>query len=261
RKLAITFDLGTTFSGVLYSVLDPGSISDFYLYLSRFPSHEHVGREAKIPTIIFYDKEGNVCAVSAKALKQNTVEQAEEEGWVKYSEYILSTFPCIGKTYLDPLNRTKLPSFKALTQVFSDFYAYLFQCTKSFILEMHQGAQAFWNSVEDHIEFVLSHPNGWQGAEQAKMRKALIDAGLVPDIDEGHTRVRFVTEGEASLHFCIHHDDEAVIIINAGGGTINISAYTGVPSTTDGVQYFEEVAIPQCTCMIVLSCCLPFTLL
>lgn len=37
------------------------------------------------------------------------------------------------------------------------------------------------------------------------MRKALIDAGLVPDSDEGHTRVKFVTEGEASLHFCIRH--------------------------------------------------------
>ncbi|KAK0222690.1 hypothetical protein EDD85DRAFT_1028139 [Armillaria nabsnona] len=157
------------------------------------------------------------------------------------------------KTNTSPRIKTKLPSFKALTQVFSDFYTYLFQYTKAFILETHQGAQAFWNSLEDYIEFVLSHPNGWQGAEQAKMRKALIDAGIVPDSDEGHTRVRFVTEGEASLHFCIRHglashikDDEAVIIIDAGGGTIDISAYTRAPSTTDGVRTFEEVAIPQC---------------
>ncbi|SJL14073.1 uncharacterized protein ARMOST_17528 [Armillaria ostoyae] len=309
RKLAIAFDLGTTFSGVSYSVLDPSSIPEI-IGVTRFPSHEHVGREAKIPTIIFYDREGNVRAVGAEALKQNIVEQAEEEGWVKYSEYILSTFPRTGITYLDPLNRfklhlqniveqleeedrveysqyilyifpalpityqgplnrvklrsrhktntsprikTKLPSFKALTQVFSDFYAYLFQCTKSFILETHQGAQVFWSSVQDHIEFVLSHPNGWQGAEKAKMRQALIDARLVPDSEEGHARVRFVTEGEASLHFCIRHglashikDDEAVIIIDAGGGTIDISAYTCAPSTANGVRSFEEVAILQC---------------
>ncbi len=37
------------------------------------------------------------------------------------------------------------------------------------------------------------------------MRQAIVDAGLVPDNEEGHTRVQFVTEGEASLHFCIHH--------------------------------------------------------
>ncbi|PBK65402.1 hypothetical protein ARMSODRAFT_1022211 [Armillaria solidipes] len=290
RKLAIAFGLGTTFSGVSYSVLDPGSIPEI-IGVTRFPSHEHVGREAKIPTVIFYDKEGNVRAVGAEALKQNIVEQAEEEGWVKYSEfklhlqniieqpeeedwveysqYILFIFPALPITYQGLLNRvklcsrhktntsprikTKLLSFKALTQVFSDFYAYLFQCTKSFILETHQGAQVFWNSVEDHIEFVLSHPNGWQGPEQAKMRQALIDARLVPDSDEEHTRVRFVTEGEASLHFCIRHglashikDDEAVIIIDAGGGTIDISAYTRAPSTADGVRSLEEVAIPQC---------------
>lgn len=88
RKLAIAFDLGTTFSGVSYSVLDPGNIPEI-IGVTRFPSHEHVGSEAKIPTIIYYDKEGNVRGVGAEALKQNIVEQAEEEGWVKYSEFKL----------------------------------------------------------------------------------------------------------------------------------------------------------------------------
>ncbi|KAK0448956.1 uncharacterized protein EV420DRAFT_1313075 [Desarmillaria tabescens] len=270
RKLCIAFDLGTTFSGVSYRqvVLDPGNIPEI-IGVTRFPSHEHVGNEAKIPTIIYYDKEGNVRAVGAEALKQNIVEQAEEEGWVKYSEFKLHLRNIVeqvkeedGKKYLNKLRpqvidspqiKTKLPSFKALTQVFADFYAYLFQCTKTFILETHQSAQVFWSSVVDNIEFVLSHPNGWQGAEQAKMRQAMIDARLVPNSDEGHTRVRFVTEGEASLHFCIRHglashikDDEAVIIIDAGGGTVDINAYTSVPSTADGVRSFEEVALPQC---------------
>lgn len=85
------------------------------------------------------------------------------------------------------------------------------------------------------------------------MRQALIDAGLVPDSDEGHARVRFVTEGEASLHFCIRHglashikDDEAVTIIDAGGGTVDVSTYTSAPPKIDGVRSFEEVAAPEC---------------
>ena len=35
------------------------------------------------------------------------------------------------------------------------------------------------------------------------MHKAALKAGLVPDTLEGCERIRFVTEGEASFHFCI----------------------------------------------------------
>ena len=35
------------------------------------------------------------------------------------------------------------------------------------------------------------------------MREAAVQAGLVPDSMAGRARVHFVTEGEASLHFCI----------------------------------------------------------
>lgn len=97
--------------------------------------------------------------------------------------------------------------------VFADFYAYLFDCTKTFILDTYQNA-SLWNSVENSIEFVLSHPNGWEGSQQCKMRQAAVDAGLVPDDDEGHSRVHFVTEGEASLHFCIHQGLESYIRVS-----------------------------------------------
>lgn len=53
------------------------------------------------------------------------------------------------------------------------------------------------------MQFVLSHPNGWEGAQQTKMRRAAIQGGLIPDTDEGKSRIRFVTEGEASLHACV----------------------------------------------------------
>jgi hypothetical protein len=35
------------------------------------------------------------------------------------------------------------------------------------------------------------------------MRRAAIKAGLVPDTPAGNNRISFVTEGEASLDFCI----------------------------------------------------------
>ena len=96
-----------------------------------------------------------------------------------------------------------LPRSKSALEVFGDFLKYLFRCTRSFIVETHAGGAIVWKSVENDIQFVLSHPNGWEGAQQSKMRKAAIYGGLVPNTDEGKARVRFVTEGEASLHACV----------------------------------------------------------
>ncbi len=60
----------------------------------------------------------------------------------------------------------------------------------------------FWSSIENNIDFVLAHPNGWEGAQQAIMRQAAVLGGLVDD-ENAQERVQFVTEGEASLHYCI----------------------------------------------------------
>lgn len=35
------------------------------------------------------------------------------------------------------------------------------------------------------------------------MRRAAIYGGLIPESNEGKARIRFVTEGEASLHACV----------------------------------------------------------
>lgn len=96
-----------------------------------------------------------------------------------------------------------LPPGKTVVQVFGDFIAYLFDCTKQFIAETHPNGTSLWDSLGDRIDFVLSHPNGWEGSQQGKMRQAAVHAGLVPNTDAGHSRVHFVTEGEASLHYCI----------------------------------------------------------
>ena len=96
-----------------------------------------------------------------------------------------------------------LPPNKDVVTLFADFYAYLFECAKTFIKETHPSGATFWSSIEDSIEFILSHPNGWEGYQQSQIRDAVVLAGLIPDTDAGHSRISFVTEGEASLHFSI----------------------------------------------------------
>ena len=89
--------------------------------------------------------------------------------------------------------------------VFGDFLRYLLESASSYIQDTHVNGPDLWNSVKTHIEFVLSHPNGWEGTQQSEMRRAAVLAGLVPDSASGHARLSFVTEGEASLHFFVQN--------------------------------------------------------
>ena len=94
-----------------------------------------------------------------------------------------------------------LPLGKTVIQIFADFMKYLRNCAKDYISETH--SEKTWTSLEGNIMYVLTHPNGWGGAQQVNMRKAAVLGGLIPDTEEGAARVSFVTEGEASLHFCL----------------------------------------------------------
>jgi len=144
----------------------------------------------------------------------------------------------------------QLPLNKTAVEVFSDFLTYLLACASSYIQDTHANGGQLWASVKDQIYFVLSHPNGWEGAQQAEMRKAAVMAKLIPDTTAGHARLSFVTEGEASLHFSAQNglstsgmkEGEGVVIVDAGGGTIDISSYSKIVGKKDG---FEEVASPQ----------------
>jgi len=100
---------------------------------------------------------------------------------------------------------TELPKEKTIVDVFADFMRYLFDSTKSLFKTSEPNGELRWNSVSASIELVLTHPNGWGGPQQAQLRTAAVRAGIVPDTPAGHSRVHFVTEGEASFNFCATH--------------------------------------------------------
>ena len=95
-----------------------------------------------------------------------------------------------------------LPPNKTVIDIFGDVLRYMYQSTRQYIRE-RQGNDT-WESVGTNIEFVLSHPNGWEGRQQSEMRRAAITAGLVANETEALKSISFVTEGEASLHFCLN---------------------------------------------------------
>ena len=49
----------------------------------RFPAQENISGASKIPTVIYYDLNGNVRAVGAEAMKESIYLIADDENWVK----------------------------------------------------------------------------------------------------------------------------------------------------------------------------------
>jgi hypothetical protein len=160
-----------------------------------------------------------------------------------------------------------LPRGKSAVQVLADFMRYLFQCVRTYIQESHLN---LWGSVENSIEFVFTHSNGWEGLQQQQIRRAAELAGLIPSKEE-QSHVHLLTEGEASLHFCITNvitsdafsspiavsnfpveeevqsGSQGVVIIDAGAGTIDLSAYSMQLSPPS----FEEIAPAECRLSLI----------
>ena len=97
---------------------------------------------------------------------------------------------------------SKLPRGKTIVDVYADFMGYLFESTKALFKSSEPNGELRWSSVSNSIELILTHPNGWGGPQQAQLRTAAVKARIVPDTPAGHSRVQFVTEGEASFSFC-----------------------------------------------------------
>ncbi|KAH6910169.1 hypothetical protein BKA70DRAFT_1272370 [Coprinopsis sp. MPI-PUGE-AT-0042] len=69
RKLLLAFDVGTTFSGISYSIMDPGQVPEIRP-VTRYPEQGQVGADCKIPTEIYYDADGNIRAIGAEASRE-----------------------------------------------------------------------------------------------------------------------------------------------------------------------------------------------
>ncbi|KAF8651107.1 hypothetical protein AX16_004882 [Volvariella volvacea WC 439] len=250
RKLVIALDIGTTYSGVSYCFLDPG-IPPVIKTVQKYPGQSETGRHSKIPTIVVYGPNGDVRAVGAEAEEESFKEKMEEEKLVVTKWFKLHIRPRDSNSSQTFNHIPPLPLGKSAVRVLADFMEYLFHRAKDYITEAEAArGHNIWNAKRD---IVLAHPNGWTGAQQDMMRRAAIIANIIPDTDEGRNTITFVTEGEASLHYCVTNgivpetlpDNSSVLVVDAGGGTIDISGYKKKSLHGKKIK-FEEVSIPQC---------------
>ncbi|KAF9053354.1 hypothetical protein BJ165DRAFT_1447157 [Panaeolus papilionaceus] len=269
RRLVVAFDVGTTCSGISYSILDPGQVPKVE-GVTRFPNLEgdKIMPLSKVPSVLYYDTEGNLKGVGAEVMEDKFKEQASKEKWTKVEWFKLHLRP--KKDDKDDTGSIPaLPTNKSFEDVLADYLRYLNQCALRFIEHAH-GA-VMWESLVSTLSpsaddsgrypagqgtvYVLSHPNGWQGYQQQCYSKAACQAGLIPDEAESlHERLHFVTEGEASLHWASEtlgasaamKKGTGFTVIDAGGGTIDVSSYRRKKKESEERGIFEEIAAPSC---------------
>ena len=167
-----------------------------------------------------------------------------DERSVNYTRFKLHLRPkTLASSHIRDDDLPELPPNKSAEQILGDFINYLYTSTKTYIKETHPGGPAFWQSIENNVEYVLSLPNGWEGQQQAQMRRAAIKAGLVANEAQAQDRISFVTEGEASLHYCIQKGitKEAVKVRHSLCCFLYGYALTCMTCTARGRSYYSRL--------------------
>ncbi|KEP48820.1 putative heat shock 70 kDa protein 12A [Rhizoctonia solani 123E] len=262
NKIVVGIDIGTTQSGVALTYLEKGERQEIHR-IGKWPGQGEQSQRAKVPTVMWYNLETKkvFCLLKhmgialanhtsyqaelfgAEALSRDGCELAEDNGW-----FLAKYF----KLHLQPKDLRKadmkmepLPPGITLAQIYSDFLGYLLKHTKAFVEKRMARGKEVWEKHKPTMEVVIAHPNGWDTPEQDFLRKAAIDSGFV----DSESQVQFVTEAEASVHYCIHHSNLSsklqvgtnLAVCDAGGSTVDTTLYS-IVSTTPVLQLREVKA-------------------
>ncbi|KIL53952.1 hypothetical protein M378DRAFT_174435 [Amanita muscaria Koide BX008] len=65
RKLVIAIDIGTTFSGVSYALLDPGRVPQIQP-VTQFIGQREPRGDSKVPSVVCYSEDGDLVAAGAE---------------------------------------------------------------------------------------------------------------------------------------------------------------------------------------------------
>ncbi|KAG8732572.1 hypothetical protein FRC11_012525 [Ceratobasidium sp. 423] len=230
-KIIMGIDIGTTQSGVAFTFLQAGA-EQLIHRVTKWPGQEVHNLQSKIPTLVWYDTTDKARAFGAEALLPQIEEEAEDNGWFLAKHFKLHLHPDDMKTKHD-LKLDDLPPGVALRQIYTDFLRYLLKHTKEYFEDRILDGKLIWERYHSTMEVVLAHPNGWGIREQAFLRQVATEAGFSTS-EHAQKNIRFLTEAEASVHFCIHHTNLGsrlqpgtnFAVCDAGGSTVDSTLYS-----------------------------------
>ncbi|CAE6435873.1 unnamed protein product [Rhizoctonia solani] len=230
-KIVIGIDVGSTQSGVAFAFLQQGAKQSIHR-VTQWPGQESQNLHGKIPTVLWYDSTQKAVSFGAEALTPQAEEDAEDGGW-KLAKYFKLHLHPPHLTAQHGLELEPLPFNVPLSQIYSDFLGYLLQHTQSYFEDHIIDGKRIWQQYKPSMEVVLAHPNGWGIREQAFLRLAAVKAGFT-NSNDASTRVHFVNEAEASVHFCTLYSDigsqlkpgTTFAVCDAGGSTVDTTVYS-----------------------------------
>ncbi|ETN46737.1 uncharacterized protein HMPREF1541_00926 [Cyphellophora europaea CBS 101466] len=221
-QLIVGIDFGTTFSGVAFAFATNTEAKEDII--TEWPGAGNQTKQ-KIPTVLYYDQYQKVVgwgpdiadALAPTGYPKPGVQKVE---WFKL-QLMLS-----GNTYIDPINLPPLPPGKSEIDVAAD---YLFKLRQAMRVQLQKTLGEVFNREERNIRYYLTVPAIWNDAGKAATRAAAIQAGFIRD--DNDNRLTLITEPEAAAMFCSKtgllnlkvHD--AVLIVDCGGGTVDLIAY------------------------------------
>ncbi|KAJ7485160.1 hypothetical protein B0H11DRAFT_1152421 [Mycena galericulata] len=227
RKLIISIDVGTTFTATSFCLLQPGNVPKFEEIL-RWP--KQATPDAKVPSVLYYDNNGNPKAFGAETEDEDTIIEAEENEWFKAEWWKLLLRPA-HLPIIQDLELPPLPPNVTVDDVFAHHLRYIKDQVKTYITQTYGEGGSIWDNLNSTMYVILTTPNGWEGSQQKRMREAAIKAGLVDE--RGGRRVKFVSEAEAAVLYAADSGsvgdwlvaDGQLILCDCGGGTVDITGY------------------------------------
>ncbi|CAE7125177.1 unnamed protein product [Rhizoctonia solani] len=230
-KIVIGIDIGTTQSGVAFTFLQTGKCraNQAIHRVTKWPGQEI--HSSKIPTLVWYDTSKKAVSFGAEALLTDVEERAEDNNWFLAKHFKLHLHPDDMKAKHN-LKLDALPPGVNIKQIYTDFLRYLLKYTKEYFEDRILDGKSIWERYSPDMEVVIAHPNGWFTREQVFLRGVAVDAGFSTS-EKAQKNIRFLTEAEASVHFCIHHTNLGdrlksgtnFVVCDAGGSTVDTTLY------------------------------------
>ncbi|KAJ3570744.1 hypothetical protein NP233_g4202 [Leucocoprinus birnbaumii] len=263
EKLVLSIDIGTTFSAASYCVLQPGRVPNLEM-ISSWPGQAVA--DSKVPSVLYYSENGEVMAWGAETIDPDVKAQAHSQQWVRVEWFKLllrpthlppMSFPSLGENSVTSTLPT-LPPFLTLHHVYTDFLTCMYRHIRTEFSKTHSSGSELWQRLYPTMEVVFTIPSGWEFRQQYQICAAAVDAQLMGTtwqaeggspgstmdiiqrtrremrLSEAMSRIRFVSEPEAAMVYAANSGyidswlrvGQDVILCDAGGGTIDLTAYT-----------------------------------
>ncbi|GAA5813084.1 hypothetical protein MFLAVUS_006552 [Mucor flavus] len=205
----ISIDFGTTYSGCCYALADT----------TQWPKSN--GFYAKVPSLVYYRNKNGKLLDWGKGARLLSLRPDNDGTLVQYFKLALIS------------QEMKLPPNKTHVQVIADylrrFHDYVYEeLLKTFLLKDYRQHQ---------YRYCLTVPAIWSDETKAYMREAAIEAGLIQQ-DDPLYRLELISEPEAAAAYCENKynswnltDGDIFMIVDAGGGTVDLITYMIEDST------------------------------